>query len=188
VESTGWLFSLNIFPGDTWSVITLIKTRGDVAKNKTPTPVLEEKFRAGRHPPFRLQKSAQCFMVGKKSDTERDMNTYRRMVGRRGLLGGGPGERWNILFSSCWTQKMKDLFLWGTLYFVLVDRDPRPGFEVPNEGTNFDLVKPPSLLKIPLSFACPGFEVQNEGTSFDLVKSPSTRKLPLSISSMFRGP
>ncbi len=60
-------------------------------KNETPTPVLEEKFRAGRRLPFRPQKSAQCIMVGKKSDAERDVNTYRRMVGRRGLLGGGPG-------------------------------------------------------------------------------------------------
>jgi hypothetical protein len=79
------------FPGDTWSVITWIKTKRGVSKNETPTPVLEEKFRAGRRPAFRLQKSAQCFMVGKKSDTDRDVNTYRRMVGRRGLLGGGPG-------------------------------------------------------------------------------------------------
>ncbi len=38
-------------------------------------------------------------MVGKKSDTERDMNTYRRMVGRRGLLGGGPrGEVEHFIF------------------------------------------------------------------------------------------
>lgn len=100
------------------------------------------------HPSWR-KNSAQCFMVGKKSDTERDVKTYRRMVGRRGLLGGGPGaggggylEGGKFYFLLVGIKK-EGSFLWGTLYFVLVDRYPRPGFEVPNEGTSFDLVKPP---------------------------------------------
>lgn len=61
---------------------------------------------------------------------------------------------------------MKDLFLWGTLYFLLVDIDPRPCFEVPNEGTNFDLVKPPSLLKDSPFFPLSRFRGPKRGDKF----------------------
>jgi hypothetical protein len=81
--------------GDTWSVIAGIKTKGGVSKNETSAPVLEEKFRAGRRPPFRLQKSAQCFMVGKKV-TPREMwiPIEEWLVGEAclGLAREGKGE------------------------------------------------------------------------------------------------